>query len=186
MKKLITILIFISLTIVGFGQTYAGKGIRVGKSTTNGFVRVIDSITVDNKTIPTLFKVYAGVTQLNPDIPTGSQVDGSIIFVKQLQDTISFTADTKTLALTDAGKIIYCSNANYQEITIPTNGAVAFPIGTVITFINTGPGIIRIEPAATVIRKSVLDSCTMNTVNQTYQIIKRAINKWYFIGDFRD
>ena len=64
MKKLITILIFISLTIVGFGQTYAGKGIRVGKFTTNGFVRVIDSITVDNKTTPTLFKVYGGATEL--------------------------------------------------------------------------------------------------------------------------
>lgn len=128
----------------------------------------------------------SGVLTWNPAIEAAEQEDAAAIFVKQLQDTVSFTADTKTLALTDAGKIIYCSNANYQEITIPTNGAVAFPVGTVITFINTGPGIIRIEPAATVIRKSVLDSTTMNTVNQTYQIIKRATNKWYFIGDFRD
>lgn len=187
MKKILTVVFLIALSISAFGQARARNGISIGDHKVSGtHIKVVDSLTVNNTTTPTLFKVYSGATQLNPDVPSTHYIDNATVFVKLLQDTVSFTAETKTLALTDAGKIVYCSNADFQEITIPANGTVAFPVGTIITFINNGPGIVRLTPAATVVRKSVLDSTTMNTVNQTYQIIKRATNKWYFIGDFKD
>jgi hypothetical protein len=43
-----------------------------------------------------------------------------------------------TLVLSDAGKHIYSANSGAQTITIPTNAAVAFPIGTLITIVNFG------------------------------------------------
>ena len=43
-----------------------------------------------------------------------------------------------TLVLADSGKTIYhpTSDNNARTITIPANSSVAYPIGTVITFIN--------------------------------------------------
>ena len=46
----------------------------------------------------------------------------------------SATAATATLTIGDAGKHIYV-NTNSQTITIPANAAVAYPIGTAISFI---------------------------------------------------
>jgi hypothetical protein len=40
-----------------------------------------------------------------------------------------------TLVLSDSGKHIYCS-AGTNTFTIPANASVAFPVGTVVTFIN--------------------------------------------------
>jgi hypothetical protein len=49
----------------------------------------------------------------------------------------SATATTATLVIGDAGKHIYVIT-NSQTITIPANAAVAYPIGTAITFV-AGP-----------------------------------------------
>lgn len=185
MKKTLIILIFLALAIGVNAQANAYDGLHVGaKATKTGdsYIRRIDV----NESDSTLKFYDKNGKLLNPVLNANGYLDNADYFVKLLQDTVSFTAETKTLALTDAGKIVYCSNADFQEITIPANNTVAFPVGTIITFINNGPGIVRLTPAATVVRKSVLDSTTMNTVNQTYQIIKRATNKWYFIGDFKD
>lgn len=49
---------------------------------------------------------------------------------------VTFTA-SKTLALTDAGKQQYITGTTAaQTITIPANGSVAFPIGTIIPILN--------------------------------------------------
>lgn len=52
-----------------------------------------------------------------------------------------------TLALTDAGKHVYhpAADATARVWTIPANAAVAFPIGTAITFVNdAGAGAVTI------------------------------------------
>jgi hypothetical protein len=46
----------------------------------------------------------------------------------------SATTSSATLVIGDAGKHIYV-NTNSQTITIPANAAVAYPIGTAISFI---------------------------------------------------
>lgn len=43
-----------------------------------------------------------------------------------------------TLALSDIGGTIYCTNTGAQTITIPANSSVAFPIGATVTIINAG------------------------------------------------
>lgn len=50
-----------------------------------------------------------------------------------------------TLVLTDAGKTIYKASGGAGEtITIPANGTVAFPVGTVIRIVNNGGGTLTI------------------------------------------
>lgn len=134
-----------------------------------------------------LIKVYDGATQRSFAVAPADQIDGSTVYAaKYLTDTTSLTSATYSLVAADAGRVIYCSHATFQEITIPANATTSIPVGTIITFVRTGAGQVRLTPAANVIRNSVLDSTTMGTRYQTYQIIKRATNKWQFVGNFVD
>lgn len=51
-----------------------------------------------------------------------------------------------TLVLSDAGKHIYhpSSDANARTFTIPANSSVAYPVGTVITFVNRTSQVVTI------------------------------------------
>jgi hypothetical protein len=93
------------------------------------------------------------------------------------------TGTTYTLALTDAYHLVRCSNAADIVVTIPTNGAVAFPIGSVIIIEKYGAGNVKISPDATVTVNSV-DTC--NTINFLYSaasLVKTATNVWWLSGD---
>jgi len=94
------------------------------------------------------------------------------------------TAATATMDATWAGKVVRFSNATYTEVTIP---ASTMPLGSITTLIRTSvAGPVRVNGAANVIRYSVLDSCTMNTIKQTYQILFRTTNKPEYIGNWVD
>ena len=49
-----------------------------------------------------------------------------------------------TLVLADAGKMLYHNEATARAWTIPPNSSVAFPIGTVINFLNQSTGDITV------------------------------------------
>lgn len=55
-------------------------------------------------------------------------------------------ADNYTLVLADAGKHIYHASGDGagDTYTIPANGAVAFPIGTAVTFVNLDSNSVSI------------------------------------------
>jgi hypothetical protein len=188
MKRLITFFIGLMLvTTLSAQNDYkyqinALGGVRIGPTATANKA-VITSATLSGTTV----SLYNGATQYSVGVAAADQIDGFTVYARKfLTDTLLVTDATYTLALADAGRVIYCDRATWQEITIPANVTIALPIGTVITFIKTGAGPVGVLPAATVIRKSVLDSTWMNTVNQTYQIVKRATNKWYYIGNWVD
>lgn len=46
------------------------------------------------------------------------------------------TAASESLVLTDCGRQIYLTGGAGQTLTIPANGAVAFPVGTIIEVVN--------------------------------------------------
>ena len=75
-------------------------------------------------------KTFSGTTAL----AAGSTIDGLVVGYRDVPVTISNTA--KTFALTDAGKAFGKDNGTAYTYTIPANGTVAFPIGTVITVFN--------------------------------------------------
>jgi hypothetical protein len=114
-----------------------------------------------------------------------STIDNGTVYVKQNQDTVAVTAATSTMAATWKSKVIVLTNATYTEITIPASTMTA---GDVVTFVKYGAGPVRVNCAANVFRKTPAgtDSCTMNTLNQVYQIRFRTANKADFIGDWRD
>lgn len=80
-----------------------------------------------------------------------------------------------TLVLTDGGKNVTMTVASANTLTVPTNAAVAIPVGTAVGVINLGAGICTITPAAGVtIAGAVL---TLNQ-NEAAQLIKTGTNTW--------
>ena len=57
------------------------------------------------------------------------------------------TGTDYTLALTDAGKTVWMNNVAANEVTIPDNGSVAFPLNTVSAVVQEGAGTTTISAA---------------------------------------
>jgi len=182
MRKVILITVLIVLSATVFGQAKHRQGLLIGDERTSGTnIAAIDSMCIiDGK----WYTFHEGDT-VDFGVLAVNQIDGFTVYARKfLTDTLLVTAATATMDATWAGKVVRFSNATYCEVTIPAN---TMGVGAVVTLIRTSvAGPIRVNGAATVIRSSVLDSCTMNTAKQTYQILFRTTNKPDFIGNWID
>jgi hypothetical protein len=99
-------------------------------------------------------------------------------------DAITTESTTsRTLGLSDNGSLISCTNGSAVTITIPTNAAVAFVVGTTVAIEQHGAGQVTISPDTGVtLRKR---SSTGKTAAQyaTAQLVKLATNEWLLFGD---
>jgi hypothetical protein len=97
------------------------------------------------------------------------------------------TGTTYTFALTDAnGTFVTLSNAAAIAATIPTNAAVAFPVGTILNFAQTGAGQVTIAGSATVTVTSVGATAATPKTRVQYSAasaIQTSANNWLVIGD---
>jgi hypothetical protein len=100
---------------------------------------------------------YFGGEEFYPDLTIETVRDtdgGNIIFADGTTQNTSatdipqrrYSGQKYTLGLKDRGHHILCVNANDDNIMIPYNARVPFPIGTVITIINDTGGNITISP----------------------------------------
>ena len=95
------------------------------------------------------------------------------------------TGTTYTPVLTDQYQVLVTrSNASASTMVIPTNATVAFPVGTVITVLNKGVGLVSISGAATVTILSAGAVAAIPTLAQykSCAIIQVAANTWYVVG----
>lgn len=111
-----------------------------------------------------------------PTGPTGATGDWST------PQAIITQTTTYTLTLTDAGKIIKCSNATPIDIVIPTNASVAFEIGQKIDILQYGAGQVSIVGASGVLVVSTPTNKT-RTQNSFVSCIKIGTNEWVLTGD---
>lgn len=95
-----------------------GNGLSITTTTLNAEVSLAGAETLTNKTL----------------------TDPKITLTVNAQ-----TGTTYTLVLTDAHKKITMSNASANTLTIPTNAAVAFPVGTVIGVSMIGAGATTVD-----------------------------------------
>ena len=94
-------------------------------------------------------------------------------------------ASNYTLAMTDGGKHIRCTNAGAQTVTIPLNATVAFPIGTCITLVNTGTTAVSVAIAGGVTLTQAATGATgARTLATTglCSLLKIATDSWYITG----
>jgi hypothetical protein len=95
------------------------------------------------------------------------------------------TGTTYTPVLTDQYQVLVTrSNASASTMTIPTNASVAFPVGTVITVLNKGVGLVSISGAVGVTILSAGAVAAIPTLAQykSCAIMQTAANTWYVVG----
>lgn len=90
---------------------------------------------------------------------------------------------TYTLALTDAGGMVRCSNASAVTVTVPTNAVVAFPTGTVVTLLQSGAGQVSIAGSVGVtIRKPSTKNAAIAEQYGVATLIKLDSDEWLLGG----
>lgn len=97
------------------------------------------------------------------------------------------TGTTYTLVLADAPAssanqgIVTMNNASANTLTIPANGTVAFPVGTIVSVIQLGAGQTTIAITTDTLLNS--SSVTARAQNSTLILTKVATTTWVLGGD---
>jgi hypothetical protein len=118
-------------------------------------------------------------------------VDGVTSAIQTQLDALASVAQntqnaTYTLVLTDANKHIYKSNTSAYDWTIPANGSVAFPTGTIVTLVNGGAsGAITVKRDTGVVLVLAGTGGDADRTLAAYgvaTILKVATNTWFISG----
>jgi hypothetical protein len=108
--------------------------------------------------------------------------NGLVTFTVDADQTADYTA-----VLDDAYQVLVPMNkATAVAFQIPTDASVAFPVGTAITILNKGAGLVTISAvtAGTTTILSAGATAASPTLAQykTAVCIKTAANVWYVVG----
>lgn len=95
----------------------------------------------------------------------------------QNQQTASYT-----LVLADAGKLVEISNASANNLTVPLNSSVAYPIGTQINILQTGAGQTTVVATGGVTINAT-PGLKLRAQWSSATLIKRATDTWVLVGD---
>jgi hypothetical protein len=107
-------------------------------------------------------------------------------FEAGLNETIPLntqTGTTYTIAATDAGDLVTLTNSSPITLTVPTNAAVPFAIGTQITIAQSGAGQVTVAGAVGVTVNAADGYLKLRTQWSAGTLIKTATNSWILIGD---
>lgn len=101
----------------------------------------------------------------------------------QTLNTQSGSSYTLVLADADPNTMLLLTNASSVSLIIPTNAAVAFPVGSVINLIQRGAGQVTVSPDSGVTLYS--EGSRFKTKDQyaVATIVKLATNDWIMMGN---
>lgn len=89
-----------------------------------------------------------------------------------------------TLGLGDVNRMLRFTGATAQVLTIPTNAAVAIPVGSVVPFVRLGAGELTITPASGVtLNPTGLASYKARAAGSLMSLYKAAADEWDLAGD---
>jgi hypothetical protein len=114
------------------------------------------------------------------DVLSAAMYNGLVNFTLNDQ-----TGTTYTPVLDDQYQVLVTrSNAAASTMTIPTNATTAFPVGTVITVLNKGVGLVSISGAVGVTILSAGAVAAIPTLAQykSCAIMQTSANNWYVVG----
>lgn len=101
---------------------------------------------------------------------------------------LNFTINTQTtnytLVLSDSAKQVEMNSASANTLSIPTDAAVNFPVGTALLVVQLGVGqttIAAVTPGTTTVNGT--PGLKLRTQYSTATLIKRAANNWIVSGD---
>lgn len=128
-----------------FNVTTGDLRVTTAGSNAQSVVTVGGTQTLTNKTLttPTISNPTITGDLKRPTPATG--IDTTSVGYLGFGAIQSETADF-TFALSDAGQLVQQNSASSEVATIPTNAAIAFPIGTAIPVENIGAGTMVLTP----------------------------------------
>ncbi len=126
-------------------------------------------------------------------MPTGYPfVSGDILTAAEMNSLVAFTINaqsgaTYTLASTDQYQVlVQTTNASTKTVSIPTDATYNFPVGTTVTFLNTGAGLLTINAVTsgttTVTSAGAVSSAPTVAQYRSAACIKTAANAWTVVG----
>jgi hypothetical protein len=107
------------------------------------------------------------------------QVTGSITF----QNTFNRQTASYTLALTDQNDIVEMNVASANNLTVPLNSTVAFPIGTEIAITQYGAGKTTVVATGGVTLRSAGGLLSIGAQYAMVTLLKVGTNEWYVVGN---
>ena len=123
--------------------------------------------------------VETGAAPIGPTGPTG--VTGAT--GPDVLSLNSQTGTTYTFALSDTGKFVELSNASAITATLPPNSSVAFPVGTLLNFMQTGAGQVTIAAGAGVTLQAEGSKFKLKGQYAAGSCVKRATDTWVLFGN---
>ena len=123
-----------------------------------------------------------GLPAATGDILTAATVNGLVTFTVDADATADYTA-----VLDDQYQVLVPMNkATAVAFKIPTNASVAYPIGTAITVLNKGAGLVTISAVTsgttTVLSAGATAASPTLAQYKTAVCIKTATDTWYVVG----
>ena len=117
---------------------------------------------------------------------------GDVLSAAMFNGLVAFTLNsqagtTYTLASTDQYQVlVVASNGSAKTISIPTDATYNFPVGTAISMLNTGAGLLTINAVTsgttTVTSAGGVSAAPTVAQYKSAVAIKTAANAWTIVG----
>jgi hypothetical protein len=123
-----------------------------------------------------------GFPSVTGDILTAAMFNGLVTFTVDADATEDYTA-----VLDDAYQVLVPMNkATAVAFKIPTNASVAFPVGTAITVLNKGLGVVTISAVTSgttgILSGGAAAAAPTLAQYKSAVCIKTATDTWYVVG----
>lgn len=100
------------------------------------------------------------------------------------QSTINSQTNYYQLVLADAGKTVIMNSSSARAVTIPSNGTVDYPIGTIINVLRQGTGSVQIDVSS--VTGYSANGFYLNKQYSGCTLQKTASNTWWVFGDMKE
>jgi hypothetical protein len=117
------------------------------------------------------------VSTLETDVTTLEGRVDNLVEVQTAEQTASYT-----LVLADGGTVVEMNVASANDLTVPPNSSVAFPVGTQITVLQTGAGQTTLVAGSGVTINSADGNLKITGQWSAATLLKRATDTWVAIG----
>jgi hypothetical protein len=164
-----------------------GNSVMSGSLTVSGSVNVFNNEFVVQSTGVTIGNISTDTHNV-----TGSfSISGSVTIVSDTQingvfrQTVTTTRQNAsyTIALTDRGKLIEMNSSSANNLTVPLNSSVAFPIGTNIDIMQYGSGQTTVVATSGVTIASAGGALKLSAQYSGASLVKANTDVWYLFGD---
>lgn len=137
--------------------------------------------TLTNKTLDGTTNTFQNIPQSAITGLAGT-ISGLSSTYSPLNYTINAQTASYTLVLSDAAKMIEMNVASANNLTVPLNSAVAFPVGTSILVTQTGAGQTTLVATGGVTLNGT-PGLKLRTQWASATLVKRATDTWLAMGD---